>query len=83
MSNARFLADIPTLAEAKGDILAATADNQWDVLSAGTDGQILTVDSNTSTGLSWTEVSVTGNIDGGLPNTIYGGVAPIDGGGVS
>jgi hypothetical protein len=53
LSNARFLADIPTLAEAKGDILAATADNQWDVLSVGSNGEVLKANSSTPTGLEW------------------------------
>jgi hypothetical protein len=38
---------------AKGDILVGTADNTLGVITAGSDGQLLTADSTTATGLSY------------------------------
>jgi hypothetical protein len=38
---------------AKGDLLVGTADNTIGGLTAGSDGQVLTVDSSTATGLKW------------------------------
>jgi hypothetical protein len=42
-----------SLVDAKGDILAATADNTVARLAVGTNTQVLTVDSTTATGLKW------------------------------
>lgn len=39
--------------DAKGDLLAGTADNTIGTLSVGTNGQVLTADSTTATGLKW------------------------------
>jgi hypothetical protein len=39
--------------DAKGDLLAGTADNTIGRLAIGTNGQILTADSSTATGLKW------------------------------
>ena len=43
----------PTLFDAKGDILAATAADTAGKLTVGTNGQYLSADSSTATGLSW------------------------------
>lgn len=45
----------PTIStvDAKGDLLAGTADNTIGRLAVGTNGQILTADSSTATGLKW------------------------------
>ena len=42
-----------TVADAKGDILAATADNTVTKLTVGSNGQVLTAASGQSTGLQW------------------------------
>jgi hypothetical protein len=41
------------LVTAKGDLLAATASGTVDNLTVGTNGFVLTADSNASTGVSW------------------------------
>jgi len=41
------------IVDAKGDIIAATADNTPARLAVGTNNQVLTVDSSTATGLKW------------------------------
>jgi hypothetical protein len=41
------------LADAKGDIIAASADNTWTRLAVGTDGQALVAASGQATGLNW------------------------------
>ena len=42
-----------TIVDAKGDIIVATASDAVDRLAVGTNGQVLTADSSTSTGLKW------------------------------
>lgn len=39
--------------DAKGDLIAGTADNTYSRLAVGTNGQVLTAASTTSTGLTW------------------------------
>jgi len=43
----------PSLVDAKGDLIAATAADTVDRLAVGTNGQVLTANSSASTGLSW------------------------------
>jgi hypothetical protein len=45
------------IVDAKGDLISATAADTPARLAVGTDGQILTVDSTTATGLKWSTVS--------------------------
>jgi hypothetical protein len=42
-----------TIFDAKGDLIAATAADTADRLAVGTNGQVLTADSSTATGLKW------------------------------
>ena len=49
----------PNVFNAKGDILTATADNTPSILSAGSNGQVLTLNSSTATGLQWSTPEVT------------------------
>jgi len=63
-----------------------TGSSAWDLLAekgkdgkAGQDGQRVVVVGGGGGGASAT---VTGQIDGGTPSSIYGGTTPIDGGGV-
>jgi hypothetical protein len=51
---AQIDAQIPdSIVDAKGDLISATADNTPARLAVGTNGQVLTADSTTSTGLKW------------------------------
>lgn len=49
----------PTLVDAKGDLIAATAADAVTRLAAGAEGSVLTSTSATETGLSWTGVAMT------------------------
>jgi hypothetical protein len=42
-----------SIVDAKGDLISATADNTPARLAVGTNGQVLTADSTTATGLKW------------------------------
>lgn len=50
-----------TILDAKGDLISATAADTPARLAVGTNGQILTADSTTSTGLKWATPTVTTN----------------------
>jgi hypothetical protein len=58
---------LDTLLDAKGDLIAATANDTPGKLGVGTDGQVLTAASGQATGLQWTTPS-TGS--GGIPATV-------------
>lgn len=49
-----------TIFDAKGDIIAATAADTADRLAVGTNGQVLTADSSTATGLKWATAAAGG-----------------------
>jgi hypothetical protein len=53
MTRSRDTASIIPTVDAKGDLLVGTADNTIDNLSPGTNGQVLTANSATGTGLEW------------------------------
>lgn len=53
MTRARDTANFIPMVDAKGDILAATADNAIARFPVGTNGTLLTADSTASTGLNW------------------------------
>ena len=44
---------LQTFVNAKGDLISATANDTPSILSLGTNGQVLTVDTTTATGLKW------------------------------
>jgi hypothetical protein len=50
----------PTIVNAKGDLISASADNTPAILSVGTNGQVLTAASGQTTGLQWTTPSAGG-----------------------
>lgn len=51
---------LESLLDAKGDLIAATADNTPGRLALGTDTHVLTADSSTATGLKWSAPSAGG-----------------------
>jgi hypothetical protein len=53
MTRSRDTANIIPTVDAKGDLLVGTANNTIDNLSPGTNGQVLTANSATGTGLEW------------------------------
>ncbi len=60
-----------TLVNAKGDLIAATADNTVTRLPVGTDGQSLVADSSQATGLRWaTPASGGAAYAGEVPNVV-------------
>jgi hypothetical protein len=62
MTRARDVANIDGILTAKGDIYAATAAATPARLGVGTNNQVLTADSSTSTGLTWTTPAAGGGL---------------------
>ena len=54
-----------TAIDAKGDLIAGTGADAFSRLAVGTNGQVLTADSTTATGLSW------GTVSGGFTYTTW------------
>jgi len=50
----------PSIVDAKGDLIAATADNTVTRLAVGTNGQVLTADSTAATGIKWATAAAGG-----------------------
>jgi hypothetical protein len=53
MTRSRDTANIIPTIDGKGNLIVGTGDNAIDNLPAGTNGQVLKVNSATSTGLEW------------------------------
>jgi len=49
-----------SIINAKGDLIVGTADNTTDILTAGTNGYVLTADSNEAKGLKWAAAPAVG-----------------------
>lgn len=58
--------------DAKGDLIVGTADNTVDNLAVGTNGQVLTADSTTATGLKWSTPTVYQEVVANVSNTEIG-----------
>jgi len=70
---------LTTTINAKGDLIAGTSDNTAGILTAGTNGYILSTNSSTATGLEWIENQV-GDItavSSGTGITVTSGTGPI------
>jgi hypothetical protein len=52
-----------SIINAKGDLIVGTADNTTDILTAGTNGYILTADSNEAKGLKWAAAPAVGSFE--------------------
>ena len=72
MTRSRDTASIIPTVDAKGDLLVGTADNTIDNLSPGTNGQVLTANSATASGLEWangsTNITTLGTVTSGTWN---------------
>lgn len=62
----------PTIVDAKGDIIAATAADTVARLAVGSNNQVLTADSTTATGLKWATPSSGGTIVSWTPTVTQG-----------
>jgi len=62
----------PSIVDAKGDIIAATADNTPARLAVGTNGQVLTAASGQATGLQWVTPAASGSMTSLASGTLSG-----------
>ena len=67
---------LSALADNKGDILVATANDTFSVVPVGTDGQILVADSAEAAGVKWSDVSEGTSYEGLIPGGDYDFTAP-------
>ena len=63
----------PTIVDAKGDLIAATAADTVSRLAVGTNGQVLTADSTAATGLKWATAASSGLVK--ISRSSFSGVA--------
>jgi len=70
---------LTTTINAKGDLIAGTADNTAGILTAGTNGYILSTNSSTATGLEWiaNDVGDLTAVSAGTGITVTSGTGPI------
>jgi hypothetical protein len=68
-----------TTIDAKGDVLAGTADNTITRLGVGTNGQVLTADSTAATGLAWAADNTTDTTKMPLAGGTFTGAVTFDG----
>jgi len=68
---------LTTTINAKGDLIAGTADNTAGILSTGTNGQYLKVDTSTATGLTWGDPGDLTAVSAGTGITVTSGTGPI------
>jgi len=61
-----------TVINAKGDLLVGTANDTLDRLGSGTNDQVLTVDTTTTTGLKWSTPTVYQTVVANVSNTEIG-----------
>jgi hypothetical protein len=70
VSDAGNNAILKSLVDAKGDLIAATADNTPARIGVGTDSQILVANSSAPTGIQWATISPTITLGGDLSGSV-------------
>jgi hypothetical protein len=68
----------PTIVDAKGDLIAATANDAVNRLAVGTNGQVLVADSGETTGLKWNNPGTVGGLVHINTTTIGSGVSAVN-----
>lgn len=63
----------PTIVDAKGDLIAATAADTVSRLAIGTNGQVLTADSTAATGMKWSAITTSGKSYSQIASTTLSG----------
>ena len=78
MTRARDVANITDLANAKGDIYTATADNTPARLGVGTDGYMLYADSTATNGIKWAAAPAAGSMTLLSTTSLSGSTTTVD-----